>query len=80
MGLFNVIRLANDYVKAKKMLKKTKISKVDATKIKELMDRLHQYIDTLNETKDYISGHIQKVKEVMRNLSDKLKTRKVGKV
>ena len=76
MGVFNVIKLANDYVKAKKVLKE---KKVDAKKIKELIEKLHEYIKQLNETKDVILGHIAKVKEVMRGLSNKLNPRKEGK-
>lgn len=76
MGVFNVIKLANDYVQAKKALKK---ANVDAKKIKEHIDKLHNYIEWLNETKDVIVGHIAKVKELMRGLSDKLKVRKEGK-
>ena len=73
MGLFNVIKLANDYVKAKRLLKK---SGVDKVKIKEYIDRLHDYVQELNSTKDTINIHILKVKELMRGLSDKLKSRK----
>lgn len=76
MGLFNVIRLANDYIKAKKILKSKKIDKI---KIKEYIDKMQDYIHTLNETKDTINIHILKVREVMRGLSDLLKSRKEGK-
>ena len=76
MGLFNVIKLANDYVKAKKLLKKANVDKI---KIKEYIDKLHDYVQVLNQTKDDINLHILKVKEIMRALSDKLKNRKVGK-
>ena len=76
MGLFNVIRLANDYVKAKRALKKVNVDKI---KIKEYIDKLHDYVQELNQTKDDITIHILKVKEVMRGLSDRLKSRKEGK-
>ncbi len=76
MGVFNVIKLANDYVRAKKYLKK---NNVDAKKIKEYMDKLHDFIDVLNSYKDWITSHILKAKEVMSMLSKRLKERKVGK-
>ena len=76
MGLFNVIKLANDYVKAKKLLKKANVDKI---KVKEYIDKLHDYVQALNQTKDDISLHILKVKEIMRGLSERLKNRKVGK-
>ena len=76
MGVFNVIKLANDYVQAKKYLKK---NKVDAKKIKEYMDKLHNFIEVLNNYKDWITSHILKTKEVMSMLSKRLKERKVGK-
>ena len=76
MGLFNVIKLANDYVKAKKLLKKANVDKI---KVKEYIDKLHDYVQALNQTKDDINLHILKVKEIMRALSERLKNRKVGK-
>lgn len=76
MGVFNVIKLANDYVQAKRYLKK---NKVDAKKIKEYMDKLHDFIEVLNNYKDWITSHILKTKEVMSMLSKRLKERKVGK-
>ena len=76
MGLFNVIKLANDYVKAKKLLKKANVDKI---KVKEYIDKLHDYVQALNQTKDDINLHIIKVKEIMRGLSERLKNRKVGK-
>lgn len=73
MGILNVIKLANDYNKAKKYLKQ---SKVDAKKIKEITEKLQDYVAELNKTRDEITVHILKVKEVMRNLSDRLRPRK----
>ena len=76
MGLLNVIKLANDYVQAKRYLKK---NKVDTKKVKEYIDKLHDFIDVLNDYKDWITSHILKTKEVMSMLSNKLKERKEGK-
>ena len=76
MGILNIIRLANDYNNAKKLLKKNNVDKI---KIKEYMDKLHDYIESLNDTKDIINVQILKVKETMRSLSEKLKARKENK-
>lgn len=76
MGVFNVIKLANDYVQAKRYLKK---NKVDATKIRDFIDRLQDYIEELRNFKAQVEIHINKAKEVIRALSDRLKARKAGK-
>ena len=76
MGVFNVIKLANDYVHAKRYLKK---NKVDATKIRDFIDRLQDYIEELRNFKAQVEIHINKAKEVIRALSDRLKARKAGK-
>lgn len=76
MGVFNVIKLANDYVQAKRYLKK---NKVDATKIRDFIDKLQDYIEELRNFKAQVEIHINKAKEVIRALSDRLKVRKVGK-
>lgn len=76
MGVFNVIKLANDYVQAKRYLKK---NKVDATKIRDFIDKLQDYIEELRSFKAQVEVHINKAKEVIRALSDRLKVRKVGK-
>ena len=76
MGVFNVIKLANDYVQAKRYLKK---NKVDATKVRDFIDRLQDYIEELRNFKAQVEIHINKAKEVIRALSDRLKARKAGK-
>lgn len=76
MGVFNVIKLANDYVQAKRYLKK---NKVDVTKVRDFIDKLQDYIEELRNFKAQIEVHINKAKEVIRALSDRLKVRKVGK-
>lgn len=76
MGVFNVIKLANDYVQAKRYLKK---NKVDAIKIRNFIDKLQDYIEELRNFKAQVEVHINKAKEVIRALSDRLKVRKVGK-
>lgn len=75
MGLFNVISLANDYVKAKRVLKK---SKIDKQKISELIDKLQQYVHVLEDTVSDIKDHITKVKATMIELARKLQSRKEG--
>lgn len=76
MGVFNVIKLANDYVQAKRYLKK---NKVDAVKVRDFIDKLQDYIEELRNFKAQVEIHINKAKEVIRALSDRLKVRKVGK-
>lgn len=76
MGVFNVIKLANDYVQAKRYLKK---NKVDVTKIRDFIGRLQDYIEELRNFKAQVEIHINKAKEVIRALSDRLKARKAGK-
>lgn len=76
MGVFNVIKLANDYIQAKRYLKK---NKVDAAKIRDFIDKLQDYIEELRNFKAQVEIHINKAKEVIRALSDRLKVRKVGK-
>lgn len=70
MGLINVVKLANDYNKAKKLLKKN--GKIDASKIKELIEKLHDFIEELKDIQLKISEFILKVKSIMKSLSDKL--------
>lgn len=76
MGVFNVIKLANDYVQAKRYLKK---NKVDAKKVRDFIDKLQDYIEELRNFKAQVEAHINKTKEVIRALSDRLKARKAGK-
>lgn len=65
MGLFNVIRLANDYNKAKKMLSSKKI---DVEKIKGMVERIKSYLDYLYEMKDRLDEIIQHVKQMIKDL------------
>ena len=76
MGILNVIKLANDYNNAKKLLKSKKF---DATKIKDAIDKLHDFIEELKNMKNELDAFIVRTKELMRKLSELLKTRKVGK-
>jgi len=76
MGLLNVIKLANDYNQAKKLLKG---KKVNAIKVRDAIDRIHDYIEELKSAKDKIDTLIVKAKERIRKLSELLKVRKVGK-
>ena len=65
MGLFNVIKLANDYNKAKKLLENKKITVEDA---KKLIERIKEFVDYLYKLKDELSNFISKVKETIVEL------------
>lgn len=67
MGLFNVIKLANDYNKAKKLLASKHI---DIAKAKELIERVKQLVDYLYSLKDKLSELIQDVKGVIKGLKE----------
>lgn len=60
MGLFNVIKLANDYAKAKKVLAQKKI---DIKKAKEFIDLLYKY-------KDELSTYIRDIKDILKRLKE----------
>lgn len=70
MGLLNVIKLANDYSKAKKLLKSNK-TKVE--EIQKSIDSLHNFIEWLKDFKVDLDEWIEKSKQLMKDLSDKLK-------
>lgn len=76
MGLLNVIKLANDYNKAKKLLKN---QKVDKAKIKESIAKIQEYIKELKDMKNRLEVLIVKAKERIRALEELLKIRKAGK-
>lgn len=70
MGLLNVIKLANDYSKAKRLLKSNK-TKVE--EIQKSIDSLHNFIEWLKDFKAELDEWIEKSKQLMKSLSDKLK-------
>ena len=78
MGILNVIKLANDYNKAKKLLKDEKI-KGKAEEVRKIVQKLRDFVAELNEYRDKLTVFILKVKETMSSLNDRIKTRKVGK-
>ena len=75
MGLFNLIKLANDYSKAKKYIKKVNADKV---KINEFIGKLQNYIEVLEDTVSDIRDNITKVKATMVELARMLQDRKEG--
>jgi len=73
MGLFNVIKLANDYNKAKKALNS---KKVEASKLKGFIEKVKQYLDWLEGFKAEIEEYIAKGKELYKKLQERLKEEK----
>lgn len=78
MGLLNVIKLANDYNKAKKLLKDGKL-KNKADEVRKVVQKLRDFVAELNKYRDKLTIFILKVKETITSLNDRIKTRKVGK-
>lgn len=70
MGLLSVIRLANDYNKAKKALK---TKKVDVDRVKKLIEKVKSYLEWLEDFKVEIEGYIAKAKAIIEGLQEKLK-------
>lgn len=70
MGIFNVIKLANDYNKAKKVLKD---NKANINKIKDAIERVQKFIKELDSMRAELTNFICKVKDVARKLNVKLK-------
>lgn len=65
MGLLNVIKLANDYSKAKKALKE---KKVNIDKVKGYIDSLKKIVEFYKEWRIDIEERISKVKELINGL------------
>lgn len=72
MGIFNLIKLANDYNKAKKLLAEKDI-KGKASKIRQTLANLQEFIVELESMKDRLADYIAKVKGVIRTLTTRLK-------
>lgn len=69
MGLFNVIKLANDYNKAKKLLES---KKADVEKIAKIIGSLQEYIAFLKTFVLELEERIYQAKELMGKLAVKL--------
>lgn len=76
MGLFNVIKLANDYNKAKKLLES---KKADVEKIAKIIGSLQEYIAVLKTFVLELEEKIYQAKEVMGKLADRLQEKKGDK-
>lgn len=72
MGLFNVIRLANDYNKAKKLLEKKDV-KVD--EIRKVITSITKGVEYLKNIRTKLSELISKHNTVITKLVSKLKRR-----
>lgn len=69
MGLLNVIKLANDYNKAKKLLQS---KKVEAQKIRDAIESIQGFINLLKDFVVELEERIYQAKELMGKLADKL--------
>ena len=76
MGLLNVIKLANDYNKAKKLLKS---KKADVEKIAKIIGSLQEYIAVLKTFVLELEEKIYQAKEIMGKLADRLQEKKGDK-
>lgn len=72
MGILNVIRLANDYNKAKKLLEKKDI-KVD--EIRKVITSITKGVEYLKNTRTKLSELISKYNTIITKLVAKLKRR-----
>jgi predicted transcriptional regulator len=70
MGLLNVIKLANDYNTAKKILKGKNINKVELRKI---LASIREIQDRLDAIKDIVEERISKTKNMIKELLKKVK-------
>ena len=69
MGLLNVIKLANDYNKAKKLVES---KKADVEKITKIIESLQEYINWLKGFIVELEEIIYQAKELMGKLAVKL--------
>lgn len=69
MGLLNVIKLANDYNKAKKLLES---KKADVEKIAKIIGSLQEYITMLKNFVVELEEKIYQAKELMGKLAIRL--------
>lgn len=76
MGLLNVIKLANDYNTAKKLLKS---KKADIEKIAKVIESIQEYIAILKTFVLELEERIYQAKELIGKLADKLQQKKGDK-
>ena len=76
MGLLNVIKLANDYNKAKKLLES---KKADVERIAKVIGSLQEYIAFLKTFVIELEEKIYQAKELMGKLADRLQEKKGDK-
>ena len=76
MGLLNVIKLANDYNNAKKLLKS---KKADVEKIAKIIGSVQEYITILKTFVLELEERIYQAKELMGKLADRLQEKKGDK-
>lgn len=76
MGLLNVIKLANDYNQAKKLLKS---KKADVEKIAKVIESIQEYINFLKDFVVELEERIYQAKELMGKLADRLQEKKGDK-
>lgn len=76
MGLFNIIKLANDYNKAKKLLQS---KKVEAQKIRDAIESIQEFINWLKDFVVELEERIYRAKELMGKLADRLQEKKGDK-
>ncbi len=72
MGIFNLIKLINDYDKAKKLLAEKDI-KGKESKVRKTLADLQEFIVELESMKDRLADYIAKVRGVIRTLTTRLK-------
>lgn len=70
MGLFNVIKIANDYAKAKKYLE---TRKGDIENVKKFIENVKKYIEYLGGLKTELENIIATAKDVLTNLKKVVK-------
>lgn len=76
MGLLNVIKLANDYNNAKKLLES---KKADVERIAKVIGSLQEYIACLKTFVLELEEKIYQAKELMGKLADRLQEKKGDK-
>lgn len=70
MGLFNVIKLANDYNKAKKYLESRK---EDLQCVKDLVEKVKKFLEYVTEVKDSLAVLINQVQATIKELEKEIK-------
>lgn len=73
MGLFNLIKIANDYAKAKKYLESRKC---DVEKAKEYITKIKNFIEYVDALKIELLDIINNAKEILDGLKKTVKESK----